>query len=120
MRRLPKGLLPLMMHDADVEVRRVVAKRIGVDALVKMLQDDDPGVRLDAIERVPVSILSTLVDDADWRIRYEVAARGSQEAVIGLLADEDYEVRRCAAERLGKGDMLSRQRLPGEGGIWPE
>ena len=68
-----------MSHDADPEVRRVVAGRMSPEVAVVMLRDSDWRVRLTAVGRVPPAALATALEDEDRDVRD--AARQRSESL---------------------------------------
>ena len=51
------SLLPLLMHDPDLQVRLEVAQRVAMPALWRMVEDGAPEVRRVVAERLPASLL---------------------------------------------------------------
>jgi len=87
-----------MLGDADPEIRRIVARRIGPDWLDRFRADPDPLVRREAALRRP----ALFVADDDMRVRHTVAEQGGTEDVAALLDDPEDIIRETAAARLAQ------------------
>lgn len=111
-RRLPPALLPQLMHDADLQVRLEVARRIEMPALWRLARNRAPEVRRVAAARLPAALLDALAGDADWTVRWEVAGRAMGRALQRLLRDEEPDVRQRAAQRLGELEVARGRHCP--------
>ena len=87
-----------MIPDADPEIRRIVARRIGTAWLDRFWADPDPLVRREAAQRRPALFAA----DDDMRVRHVVAETGALEDLTRLLDDPEDIIRETAASRLAE------------------
>ena len=99
---LPEALLGPLIDDADLLVRREVARRLSMPALQRMTGDCESEVRRIVAERLPASLLDVFVDDPDLLVRWEVAGRALSPLLETLTSDPEPEIRQRARARLSK------------------
>ncbi len=98
-----------MIDDEEAEVRRVVARRIPRDWLLRMASDRGRrryGWRSRSVSRP--DLLSRLRYDPDWRVRYEVASRIAVGEIAELAEDSDGFVQDMARSRVDRQTGAAR------------
>jgi len=98
-RRLSEGLLPLLINDPDLMVRREVAQRVPMPALWRMVEDSESEVRRIVAERLPAPLLDALVDDPDLLVRWQAAGRAMGAVLARFAQDPEADVRERAEQR---------------------
>jgi len=89
-----------MINDEDSEVREEVAKRIDQDGLKKMIKDEDTAVRAIVARRIDKKYCKYFVNDKFPLVRKEVALKADQEVLIKLINDDMPGIRKTVAERI--------------------
>jgi hypothetical protein len=95
--RLPEALLPMLMHDTDLQVRLAWRSACPCPRCGAWPTMAAPEVRRVLAQRLPVPCWPLLATDSDWTVRWEVAGRAAGATLARLAADVEPEVRERAA-----------------------
>ena len=99
-RYAPVDALDRMIADEDEAVRRAVAYRLPREQLHLLMNDADREVRITVADRIPENQLEAMADDRDYLVRAYVVQRLPVGRLFRFIRDPDLQVRKIVARRL--------------------